>query len=142
MILGSALCYAATVIFLKYMVKTETPLALTFYTNLFILMFTIPFTIYLWVPPTVEDIVPILIVGLTGTFAPFMYTSALRMADASIIAPTDFLRLPITAGLGFALFGEVPAIWVWIGGGIIFLSTWYITARENKLERERKSTQS
>ncbi len=142
MILGSALCYAATVIFLKYMVKTETPLALTFYTNLFILVFTIPFTIYLWVPPTVEDIVPILIVGLTGTFAPFMYTSALRMADASIIAPTDFLRLPITAGLGFALFGEVPAIWVWIGGGIIFLSTWYITARENKLERERKSTQS
>ena len=142
MILVSALCYAATVIFLKYMVKTETPLALTFYTNLFILMFTIPFTLYLWVPPTIEDILPIIIVGLTGTFAPFMYTSALRMADASIIAPIDFLRLPITAGFGFALFGEVPEIWVWLGGGIIFLSTWYITARENKLEHQGKSVRS
>jgi len=138
MILGSALCYAATVIFLKYMVKTETPLALTFYTNFFVLLFTIPPTIWLWVPPTVDDIIPILLIGVTGTFAPFMYTTALRMADASIIAPTDFLRLPITAGLGFALFGEVPEIWVWIGGGIIFLSTWYIAARESRLERKRE----
>ena len=137
MILGSALCYAATVIFLKYMVKTETPLALTFYTNFFVLLFTIPPTIWLWAPPTVDDIVPILIIGITGTFAPFMYTTALRMADASIIAPTDFLRLPITAGLAFALFGEVPEIWVWVGGGIIFLCTWYIAARESRLERER-----
>lgn len=139
MILGSALCYAATVIFLKYMVKTETPLALTFYTNFFVLLFTIPPTIWLWASPTVDDIVPILVIGITGTFAPFMYTTALRMADASIIAPTDFLRLPITAGLAFALFGEVPTMWVWIGGGIIFLSTWYIAARESKLERARRT---
>ena len=73
-----------------------------------------------WVPPSVDDIFPILAIGVTGTFAPLLYTTALRIADASIIAATDFLRLPITAGLAFALFGEVPDIWVWIGGGIIF----------------------
>lgn len=138
MILGSALCYATTVIFLKYMVKSETPLALTFYTNFFILLFTIPPTIWFWVPPSVDDIFPILAIGVTGTFAPLLYTTALRIADASIIAATDFLRLPITAGLAFALFGEVPVIWVWIGGGIIFLSTWYIAVRESRLEKSRK----
>ena len=138
MILGSALCYATTVIFLKYMVKSETPLALTFYTNFFILLFTIPPTIWFWVPPSVDDIFPILAIGVTGTFAPLLYTTALRIADASIIAATDFLRLPITAGLAFALFGEVPDIWVWIGGGIIFLSTWYIAVRESRLEKSRK----
>ena len=138
MILGSALCYATTVIFLKYMVKSETPLALTFYTNFFILLFTIPPTIWFWVPPSVDDIFPILAIGVTGTFAPLLYTTALRIADASIIAASDFLRLPITAGLAFALFGEVPDIWVWIGGGIIFLSTWYIAVRESRLEKSRK----
>ena len=138
MILGSALCYATTVIFLKYMVKSETPLALTFYTNFFILLFTIPPTIWFWVPPSVDDIFPILAIGVTGTFAPLLYTTALRIADASIIAATDFLRLPITAGLAFALFGEVPDIWVWIGGGIIFLSTWYIAVRESRLEKSRR----
>ena len=114
MILGSALCYAATVIFLKHMLRTETPLALTFYTNFFILIFTIPPALYLWVAPTIDDIIPILIIGVTGTFAPFMYTSALRMVDASVIVLIDFLRLPITAGFGFILFGEVPEIWAWI----------------------------
>ena len=139
MILGSAALYAGTVIFLKFMVKTETPLALTFYTNFFILLLSIPLTIWLWVPPTVDDLLPILFLGVPGTLAPFMYTSALRLADASIIGPTDFLRLPITSGFAFALFGEVPSEWVWIGGGIIFLSTWYITVRESRLEKQRKA---
>ena len=67
MILGSAALYAGTVIFLKFMVKTETPLALTFYTNFFILLLSIPLTIWLWVPPTVDDILPILFIGVTGT---------------------------------------------------------------------------
>jgi drug/metabolite transporter (DMT)-like permease len=139
MILGSAALYGGTVVFLKFMVRTETPLALTFYTNAFIFVFCLPPAIWLWVGPTVDDILPILVIGITGTFAPFLYTTALRMADASVIAPTDFLRLPITAGFAFALFGEVPEIWVWVGGGIIFLSTWYITARENRLERLKRA---
>ncbi len=138
MILGSAALYAGTVIFLKFMVKTETPLALTFYTNFFILFLSLPLSIWLWVSPTIDDILPILFIGVTGTLAPFMYTSALKMADASIIGPTDFLRLPITSGFAFALFGEVPTIWVWIGGGVIFLSTWYITLRESRLEKQRR----
>lgn len=139
MILGSAALYGGTVIFLKFMVKTETPLALTFYTNAFIFLFCLPPAIWFWVGPSVDDIVPILILGVLGTFAPFLYTTALGMADASVIGPTDFLRLPISAAFAFALFGEVPVIWVWIGGGIIFLSTWYITARESRIERERRA---
>ena len=135
MILGSALCYAATVIILKYMVASETPLALTFYTNLFVLLFTVIPTVWLWVPPNTNDVIPILLIGITGTFAPWLYTTALKMTDASIIAPIDFLRLPITSALAFALFGEVPTVWVWFGGGLIFLCTWYIAARENKLQQ-------
>lgn len=142
MILGSAALYGGTVVFLKFMVKTETPLALTFYTNAFIFLFCLPPAIWFWVGATVDDIVPILILGVLGTFAPFLYTTALRMADASLIGPTDFLRLPISAGFAFVLFGEVPVIWVWVGGGVIFLSTWYITAREGRLERERKAAEA
>tara|TARA_R110002072_G_scaffold97825_2_gene215196 strand:+ start:537 stop:1478 length:942 start_codon:yes stop_codon:yes gene_type:complete len=142
MILASAALYGGTVVFLKFMVKTETPLALTFYTNAFIFLFCLPPAIWFWVGPGVDDIVPILIVGVMGTFAPFLYTTALRMADASLIGPTDFLRLPISAGFAFVLFGEVPVVWVWVGGGIIFLSTWYITARESRIERERRTAEA
>jgi drug/metabolite transporter (DMT)-like permease len=138
MILLSAVMYAGTVIYLKNMVRTESPLAMTFYTNAFIGLLCIPPTIYFWVPPTVDDILPIAVIGVLGLLAPLLFTVALRAADASIIAPMDFLRLPFTSAIAFALFGEVPEIWVWIGGGMIFLSTWYITARESKLERQRR----
>tara|TARA_R110000868_G_scaffold4155_56_gene25736 strand:+ start:3840 stop:4688 length:849 start_codon:yes stop_codon:yes gene_type:complete len=139
MILASAALYAGTVVFLKFMLKTESPLTLTFYTNAFIFLFSIPMALWTWTGPSADDIVPILIVGVMGTFAPFLFTTALRMADASVIGPTDFLRLPFTAGFAFALFGEVPEIWVWVGGGIIFLSTWYITVRESRLEKLRRA---
>lgn len=138
MILVSAVLYAATVIYLKSMVKTESPLAMTFYTNGFICLLCIVPAALSWVPPTVDDIVPILIVGVLGLLAPLLFTVALRSADASVIAPMDFLRLPFTSAIAFALFGEVPGIWVWVGAGVIFVSTWYITVRESRLERERR----
>lgn len=141
MILGSAALYGATVILLKKMLDTETPLALTFYTNLYICVLSIPPALWYWVPPAVDDILPILFIGALGTLAPFLFTTALRTADASVIAPIDFLRLPFTAAIAFALFGEVPEIWVWVGGAIIFFSTWYITMRESRLARERRAAE-
>jgi len=36
---------------------------------------------------------------------------ALAVADASAIAPFEFLRLPYAAFLGFAIFGEQPDAW-------------------------------
>ena len=135
MILGSALLYAATVIYLKAMVATEAPLALTFYTNCLICAFCVPPALIFWVAPTWGDLLPILALGVLGTFAPFLYTVALRTTDAGVLAPLDFLRLPFTAALAFALFGEVPEIWVWAGAAVIVLSTWYITVRENAAAR-------
>ena len=138
LILGSAVLYAATVIFLKHMLRTETPLAVTFYTNAFIFLFCIPPAIWFWVGPNVDDIVPILVIGVTGTFAPFMYASALRMVDASIIAPTDFLRLPIAALVGLTLFNEVPDLWTIAGGLVIAGASAYI-ARRDAMARKARS---
>ncbi len=138
MILGSAVLYAATVIYLKTMVDTETPLALTFYTNCLVGLFSVPFAMVFWVTPTWNDLMPILVLGILGTLAPFLYTTALKAADASIIAPIDFLRLPFTAGLAFLLFSEVPDVWIWPGAAIIVLSTTYITMRERAIRKRLK----
>ena len=32
--------------------------------------------------------------------------------------------------LAWAVFGEWPDIWIWVGGSVIFASTVYITRRE------------
>ena len=48
---------------------------------------------------------------------------ALAAADASLVAPLDYLRLPIVALIAFVAFGEVPGVWVWLGGGVIAASS-------------------
>ena len=131
-ILGSAMLYGGAVVFLKKVVESETPAAVTFYTNLFMALGCLIPTILLWAPITTADILPILGLGICGLFAPFMVAVALRKADASLIAAFDFLRLPFTALFGFLLFAEVPDEFVWLGAAIIFASTYFIARREAK----------
>jgi drug/metabolite transporter (DMT)-like permease len=135
-ILGSAALYGGAVIFLKIVVREETPLAVTFYTNLFMALWCIVPTWMYWAPVTGADILPILGLGVCGLFAPFLVAIALKKADASLIAAFDFLRLPFTAAFGFALFGEVPDEFVWAGAAIIFISTYYIARRETRRAQE------
>ncbi len=129
-ILGSAALYAGAVIFLKIIVREESAFAVTFYTNLFMGLWCIAPAAYYWAPITFDDALPILGLGVCGLMAPFLVAIALKRADASLIGAFDFLRLPFTAVFGFALFGEIPDVFVWIGAAIIFFSTWYVTARE------------
>lgn len=139
-ILGSAALYGGAVILLKIVVREETPLAVTFYTNLFMALWCLVPTYLYWAPIVANDILPVLGLGICGLFAPFLVAIALKKADASLIAAFDFLRLPFTAAFGFALFGEVPDEFVWVGAAIIFASTYYIARRETK--RAAETTQA
>ncbi len=59
---------------------------------------------------------------------------ALGTADATLVIPFDYLRLPIVALVAFLMFGEVPSLWIWIGGGIIAASSIYMAHREARLK--------
>ncbi|MBT4428216.1 MAG: DMT family transporter, partial [Rhodospirillaceae bacterium] len=63
---------------------------------------------------------------------------AFREADATTVLPLDFLRLIWASLLGFFLFGQVPELFVWIGGAVIFSSTIYLTYREAVVSRQSK----
>ena len=67
-----------------------------------------------------------------------LYPRAIQLAEVSQIQPIDFIRLPLIAVMGYFLFDEVPTLWIWIGGGVIFASTAYVTHREAQLARRRR----
>lgn len=134
-VLASAGLYAAAVIMIKRLVRSESPATVNFYTNLFMLLLSLIPTGYAWAGPTWEDLPAILILGGAGTLAPYMFARALTLADATIVAPLDFLRLPFTALTGFLFFGEGTVIWTWVGAAIIFGSATYITRREARAVR-------
>ena len=56
--------------------------------------------------PSADNLVWIVIVGVTGLSAHYALTSALGYAPASIVAPMEFVRLPLIALVGALLYGE------------------------------------
>ncbi len=76
-------------------------------------------------------------VAVSATLAHYLLAQALRTADAGVIMPIDFLRLPWVAALAFVLFAEVPPTGAWIGGAIIFAAAYFILRRESRAGRAR-----
>lgn len=83
-----------------------------------------------WVTPG-WDIVPALLAfGVVSTTAQWCLARALANADASLVEPVMFLRLPFVAGIGYLVFAQLPDIWTWGGAAVIFVSTWVLAHRE------------
>jgi drug/metabolite transporter (DMT)-like permease len=61
----------------------------------------------------------IIIVGLTGLSAHYCLTTALGLAPASVVAPMEFVRLPVIAVVGMVMYDEPIMITVFIGGAVI-----------------------
>ena len=61
----------------------------------------------------------LIVVGFTGLSAHYSLTSALSLAPASIVAPMEFVRLPIIAIVGMLLYQEPLMAAVFIGGAVI-----------------------
>ncbi len=62
----------------------------------------------------------ILAVGVTGLTAHLSLTTALSYAPAAVVAPMEFLRLPVLTVLGALVYGEPVMVAVFIGGAVIF----------------------
>ena len=82
----------------------------------------------------------LLAAAVLGPAAMWVWIMALRMADASFIAPLSYVRLLFAVGFGVVLFGEVPEWWLLPGGALIIGSTLYITRREAMLQRARAAS--
>ena len=77
------------------------------------------------------------VMGIFGSMAHVAMAESLKLAEATAILPYDFVRLIWASCIGFVVFGEIPEIWTWIGGTIIFASTTYIAFREAQLRRRQ-----
>jgi len=122
-------------VLIKKLTASESAAAIIFISHLIMLLLAAAPTAMLWHPPGWEDVPALLILSVCGTVAPYCVTRALRVMDASIVAPFDFLRLPFTALAGWLLFAEFVDQWTWLGAAVIFGATTYIARREAALER-------
>ncbi|MEE8332342.1 MAG: DMT family transporter, partial [Alphaproteobacteria bacterium] len=125
-------------IIVKMLTRTEKPDLIVIYHTIFILPLAIVPAIVVWQSPTVEQYFWLFAIGALGVTTQRCMTRAFAAADAIFVLAVSYIRLPLAALVGFVIFGEVPQVWVWIGGGVICASSIYIARREAFLARAVK----
>jgi drug/metabolite transporter (DMT)-like permease len=140
LVLVSALFMSVTHIIIKNLTKTESSVTLTIYMTVFITPLTLIAALPFWQTPTLEQLLLMFAIGIFGNISQLSRAHSYRFADLSALMPLEFVRLLWMAGFGFVFFGEVPDIWTWVGGIVIFSSSTYIALRE-KQQRKNKATQ-
>ena len=85
-----------------------------------------------WKTPDLQDLFAMAGLGGLGFLAHLTMVQSLNMADASLVAPFNYVRVVWAIGLGYLLFGAVPGLWTFVGGGIVIASGLYVLWRETR----------
>jgi drug/metabolite transporter (DMT)-like permease len=115
-----ALLTAAIQLMLKVMGRTERADTLVAWN----LIVSVPLAAlpawYFWDTPTATQWALLALQGVIGTVSQLGVTRAFQLADASLVAPVDFLRLPFVAAMAWFVFSELSPLSTWAGAALIF----------------------
>lgn len=76
------------------------------------------------IPETGWEILWVVILGFFGLLAHFSLTRAFSLADATLVVPVDYGRLPVIAIIGMMLYNEPLDPWIFAGAGLVLLGNW------------------
>lgn len=130
-VLLSAAAYAVAYVLTKKLSDTETPLAIVFYMTLVQLPLGLVPAAFDWVTPSPALWPWLLLVGVAGLTAHYCLARALSLADATVVVPFDFLRLPLAMLVGFLLYAETIEPLVIVGAALIVLGN-YVNIRAER----------
>src|SRR5436305_1439238 len=83
-------------------------------------------------PQSTLDFLLFCSLGLLGGAGHYLVIRAFQYGPAAVIAPLGYVELIGTTILGYAIFGNFPDAWTWLGAAIIIASGVYIAFRERR----------
>lgn len=132
LVIAAAISFAVSVLMTKVLTRTDTALTIVFYMTVLQMPMGLVPALFDWTAPRLADLPWIAAVGIAGLTAHYCLARALEIADASLIVPMDFLRVPLVAVAGFALYGEPLSAWVLAGAAIIFAANYNLILNESR----------
>ena len=85
-----------------------------------------------WLTPRADDIWILIAFGLGCGLQQWLLTVSFRYAEASLLAPFEYLAMVFAAIVGFVFWGEIPVLTTWIGAAIIAASGLFIFKRRQQ----------
>ena len=119
-VLGGAFCYALSHTLTRKLARVDTPLTILFYMTALQLPLGFLTSIFDWTTPSLVMLPWIIVVGVAALSGHYCMARALAIADAILVVPMDFLRLPLIAVVGFLFYNESLDWLVLAGGAVMF----------------------
>lgn len=150
-ILISVLFYALAAMLTRKLQTTDSSATMAYYSSLVYLMATFilaPLVIFVgdfpdahpsvaflfraWAMPTLLDGVIMSGLGLVWAGGMYCLARAYSLALASVVAPFEYIALPINVMWGFIIWQELPTWATWAGAFLTLLSGLYVLYRERR----------
>ncbi len=117
--LGGALAFGISLVMTKLLTRTESVVSIIFWMLVIQAVIGLIPAIQTWREPTVDLWPWIVLISFTGMSSHFCMARALSYADATAIVPLDFLRVPLSALIGWLLYSEGIDMFTAFGAALI-----------------------
>ncbi len=106
---------------MKSLTRTENTVAIVFW--MLVIQSAAGFlpTLYVWSWPSAHVWGWIVVIAFCGTFSHYCMARAMLYADATVVLPMDFLRVPLTAAVGWLIYSERLDLFTVLGATLILV---------------------
>ena len=117
--LAAAVGFGISIAMVKSLTRTDNTLAIIFW--MLVVQSAAGFfpSIYVWVWPSAWAWGWIVVIAFCGTFSHYCMARAMLHADATVVIPMDFLRVPLTAAAGWLIYSERLDMFTVLGASLI-----------------------
>jgi drug/metabolite transporter (DMT)-like permease len=117
--LAAAVGFGISVAMMKSLTRTENTVAIIFW--MLVIQATAGFfpNLYVWIWPSPHVWAWIVVIAFCGTFSHYCMARAMLHADATVVLPMDFLRVPLTALAGWLIYSERLDMFTVLGAALI-----------------------
>ncbi|MFO0443269.1 MAG: DMT family transporter [Betaproteobacteria bacterium] len=133
--LVSAVGFAVSVVLVKSLTRTEAAVAISFWMLVVQSAIGLVPALLVWQWPSATVWGWVVVVAFCGTYSHYCFARAMQHADATVVVPMDFLRVPLTALVGWLAYSERLDLFTALGvclilaGNLLNLVRWPLGGR-------------
>jgi drug/metabolite transporter (DMT)-like permease len=115
----AAVGFGTAIVMMKSLTRTDAVVVIIFWMLIIQSALGLIPAAYFWSWPSAHVWPWLLVVAFCGTYSHYCMTNAMRYADATIVVPMDFLRVPASAAVGWLVYSERLDMYTVLGAAII-----------------------
>ena len=102
----AALGFGVAIVMVKSLTRTDSVVVIIFWMLVIQSLIGLIPAMYFWHTPSAHVWPWIVVIAFCGTYSHYCFTQAMRYADATVVVPMDFLRVPLSAAVGWLVYSE------------------------------------